>query len=245
MSDDSCCPLIELRQYTLQPGQRDVLIDLFDREFVETQEATGMCLVGQFRDVERPDRFVWIRGFPDMPARATSLQAFYGGPVWAAHREAANATMIDSDDVLLLRPATAKSAFARNDSARVPVDASERPASRIVATIFHFTTPVDAAFARFFEAEIEPALSAAGAQPLAQFVTESSENTFPRLPVRTGENVFVSFARFADEAALAAFDARLASSPRWNEQLQPALAGRLKAAPERLVLTPTARSRLR
>ena len=138
MSDDSCCPLIELRQYTLQPGQRDVLIDLFDREFVETQEATGMCLVGQFRDVERPDRFVWIRGFPDMPARATSLQAFYGGPVWAAHREAANATMIDSDDVLLLRPATAKSAFARNDSARAPVDASERPASRIVATIFHF-----------------------------------------------------------------------------------------------------------
>ncbi len=74
MSDDSCCPVIELRQYTLQPGQRDVLIDLFDREFVETQEAIGMRLVGQFRDVERPDRFVWIRGFPDMP-RARNFAA--------------------------------------------------------------------------------------------------------------------------------------------------------------------------
>ena len=112
MSDDSCCPVIELRQYTLQPGQRDVLIELFEREFVESQEAIGMRLVGQFRDVERPDRFVWIRGFPDMRSRAESLQAFYGGPVWAAHRDAANATMIDSDNVLLLRPATASAAFA-------------------------------------------------------------------------------------------------------------------------------------
>ena len=58
-----CCPVIELRQYT-PPGQRDVLIDLFDRHFVESQEAAGMTIVGQFRDRRRPDRFVWIRGFP-------------------------------------------------------------------------------------------------------------------------------------------------------------------------------------
>ena len=38
----TCCPVVELRQYTLHPGQRDVLIDLFDREFVESQEALGM-----------------------------------------------------------------------------------------------------------------------------------------------------------------------------------------------------------
>jgi hypothetical protein len=37
-----------------------------------------------------------------MEARRASLQAFYGGPVWRAHRDAANATMIDSDNVLLL-----------------------------------------------------------------------------------------------------------------------------------------------
>ena len=30
--------VIELRQYTLQPHKRDVLIDPFDREFVETQD---------------------------------------------------------------------------------------------------------------------------------------------------------------------------------------------------------------
>ena len=49
--------------------------------------------------------FVWLRGFDGMEARKDALTAFYDGPVWAAHRDAANATMIDSDDVLLLKPA--------------------------------------------------------------------------------------------------------------------------------------------
>jgi len=48
----TCCPVLELRQYTLHPVKRDVLIDLFEREFVERQEALGMKLVGQFRDAE-------------------------------------------------------------------------------------------------------------------------------------------------------------------------------------------------
>lgn len=38
-----------------------------------------------------------------MAERARALHAFYYGPVWQAHREAANATMLDKDDVLLLR----------------------------------------------------------------------------------------------------------------------------------------------
>src|SRR5829696_7935028 len=58
-----CCSVLELRQYTLHPGKRDVLIELFEREFVESQEALGMQLVGQFRDADDPDRFVWLRGF--------------------------------------------------------------------------------------------------------------------------------------------------------------------------------------
>ena len=63
-------------------------------------------MLGQFRDLDDADRFVWLRGFESMAARPAALGAFYDGPVWKAHREAANATMIDSDDVLLLQPAT-------------------------------------------------------------------------------------------------------------------------------------------
>ena len=106
--------LIELRQYLLHAGQRDTLIDLFDREFVETQEAVGMDVLGQFRDPQRPDYFVWFRGFPDMTARHESLTAFYEGPVWARHRDVANATMIDSDNVMLLRAGHAVTTLSRH-----------------------------------------------------------------------------------------------------------------------------------
>jgi hypothetical protein len=116
---ERCCPVIELRQYTLRPGRREVLIDLFDREFVETQEASGMTIVAQFRDIDRPDVFTWIRGFPDMPSRAKALESFYFGPVWARHREAANATMISSDNVRLMHPARSGSGFAIGDRAFV------------------------------------------------------------------------------------------------------------------------------
>ena len=98
--------VVELRRYTLHPGARDTLVELFDRAFVESQEALGIELIGQFRDLDRDDRFVWLRGFTDMTSREQALGAFYGGPVWAEHRDAANATMIDSDDVYLLRPVT-------------------------------------------------------------------------------------------------------------------------------------------
>src|SRR5258707_11972609 len=74
-----CCPIVELRQYTLHPEKRDALIDLFEREFIETQEAVGIQVIGQFRDVDDPNRFVWLRGFRDMASRAKALQDFYGG----------------------------------------------------------------------------------------------------------------------------------------------------------------------
>jgi hypothetical protein len=239
-----CCAVIELRQYTLHPGKRDVLIDLFEREFVESQEADGIELVGTFRDLDKPDRFVWIRGFPDMPSRAKSLQAFYFGPVWQAHREAANTTMIDSDNVLLLRPAGNDTGFAKPATARAPIGTATRPHSRVLATIYYFGAPVDEGFHQFFDREISPALVDAGLAPIARLETEPAENTFPRLPVRAGEHVFVWFARFDDDDALRAAEARLDASPRWTS-LKPKLEGMLKSPPERLVLEPTARSDLR
>jgi hypothetical protein len=96
--------VLELRRYTLHPGRRDELISLFEREFVEPQEALGAHLFGLFRVPSSPDQFVWLRGFRSLAARADALSEFYSGPVWRAHRDAANATMVDSDDVHLLRP---------------------------------------------------------------------------------------------------------------------------------------------
>ena len=74
--------VVELRQYTLHPGRRDELIELFEREFIEPQEACGIRVLGQFRDLDDPDRFVWMRGFRDMAARAGALPRSTAGPVW-------------------------------------------------------------------------------------------------------------------------------------------------------------------
>src|SRR5262245_57858858 len=143
-ADVHCCAVVELRQYTLKPQQRDVLIKLFDHEFVESQEALGITVIGQFRDRGNADRFVWLRGFPDMVSRQESLAAFYDGPVWAAHRTEANNTMIDSDNVLLLKPARPELAF-RLDQNPAGATAGERdgPAT-VLAAIYEMPQAVDA-----------------------------------------------------------------------------------------------------
>ena len=236
-----CCPVVELRRYRLHPGQRDVLIDLFERELVETQEAAGMMLIAQFRDLDDPDVFTWLRGFRDMGARAASLGAFYGGPAWRAYRDAANATMVSSDDVRLLRPARPGSGIPLVE--RPGPGASTAPASLVAVTVYTLRAGSASGFARFFAREVEPLLVASGARPVAIFETEPSTNTFPRLPVREGEHAFVWLARFDDVAAHERFVAALAADPRWTGEVRPALARWLAAPVEVWRLAPTARSR--
>jgi len=238
MKTSSCCPILELRQYTLHPGMRDVLIELFEREFIESQEALGMTLVGQFRDLDHPDRFVWLRGFPDMTTRAQALEKFYGGPIWKAHREAANATMIDSDNVLLLRPARPTSGFAMERAERQPLGAIEKPRGLVVATICHLKDETGNDFVDFFERKIQSKLTRDGTSLLAYFVTEKHPNTFPALPVREKVNVFVWFSNFPDETTHA-------NSLDRTKSVANELAPRLKGPPEILKLLPTPRSRLR
>ncbi|MFI6601268.1 NIPSNAP family protein [Nonomuraea sp. NPDC050536] len=216
--------IYELRYYTLRPGARETLIELFEREFVETQEAVGSEVLGTFRDPDNPDTFPWIRRFPDMESRRMALEAFYGGPAWKAHRDAANATMLDSDNVLLLRPALVP-VDGLSRSERPPVGATEPPGSLYVATIHH----VDAGFAGQFAEHALPVLLDAGVPVVACFETEHAENTFPALPVRTDVNVFAWFARFDTVE-----DYRIPSHPVLDE------------APRQVIrLAPTVRSALR
>jgi len=99
------------------------------------------------------------------------LTCFYGGPVWKAHRDTANATMIDSDDVLLLR---------LGEGSAFPASAA---LSRYFITVYSFDAPVDEEWIARVRSEV-PALT------LLQ--TEPAENNYPRLPVRAGEHVIVA-----------------------------------------------------
>ena len=53
----------------------------------------------------------------------------------------------------------------------------------------------------FFSREIAPQVRKAGADVVGQFETAAVANTFPRLPVREREDVFVWFAAFPTTAA--------------------------------------------
>jgi hypothetical protein len=215
---DACCPIVELRQYTLLPGRRDTLVELFDRELVAGQEADGMHVIGQFRDLDDPVRFVWLRGFATMEGRRKALEAFYGGPVWKAHREAANATMVDSDDVLLLRPAgPAHAGF--------PAGAGGLLTASVCLTAGE--AELDALAARF-DREIAPALAAAGAPPLAVLRTLHADNTFPALPVRAGEHAFVWMCRFADPDRARAADELVGDVVSQRLRLDPTPGSRLR-----------------
>jgi hypothetical protein len=153
--------------------------------------------------------------------------------------------MVDVSDVLLLKPARPGSGLRVDPTDRPAASAGASPGGLVVATVYHFAEPVDPRFVEFFELSLAPALEEAGAALGGLFVTEPGENTFPRLPVRQGENVFVWLASFADEAAYAAFRARLDDDARWPSGLLPALTSWLSGPPQVLELVPTRRSLLR
>ena len=164
--------VVELRQYLLKPGRTDDLIEVFDRELVETQEACGMRVIGQFRDLDRSDWFVWLRVFADMESRRRALTDFYDGPVWKEHGPAAVDTMIDSDDVLLLQPRVLDLPEQR--------PGADEPSSELTITVY----------------DGGPADTADGT-PLALLHTLRAENTFARLPIREDADVTVRIDRAA------------------------------------------------
>ncbi|WP_067269328.1 NIPSNAP family protein [Mitsuaria sp. 7] len=239
MADDH--PVYELRQYKIVKGERERFMRLFDAAFVESQEAVGMRMYGQFADLDDPDRFVWIRGFDDMAARERMLGEFYFGPVWQAHRDEANPLLIDNDNVLLLRSPREAPHPARIDAAREAGDFRRGASSGLV--VLHLCAlwkdPADPedGFVRFFEQEVAPVIEAAGLPVIGSFVPERSPNNFPRLPVREGEKLFVWMTRAADADDWAIRWSACRHSPAWRA-LEPRWRDAQERAPQILRLRP-------
>jgi hypothetical protein len=234
MSDET---VVELRQYTLRKGQRDTLINLFEERFLEPQNALGVHVLGTFRDLDDPDRFVWIRGFRDMATRQQSLERFYGGPIWHANREAAIATMLDSDNVLLLRPASEDYGFQG-------VTVAHDPSHIIGARIYYLDTTDPEQFTAFFARSLMPRLIEMGVHPIARLITHGAANNF-RLPVREHDRVYVWFARWNSVKEEEDFSARWSALSGWRDDAPESVLPALMHKPERLRLSPTARSALR
>lgn len=236
--------ITELRRYRLYPEKREELISLFDREFVEPQEEAGIHVAGQFRDIDHPDAFVWLREFANMDARAAALEAFYGGPVWSGHRAQANATMRNSDNVLLLKPWTTDTALPASKGRRPAPGAIAVPCSLFVCSICYLKPSGEKAFGDFFEQKIKPELLEAGAEIVGVMVSAHTPNTWPRLPVRESENVFIWLTRFSSVGGYSIYTGRLAQSCIWRDVIVPELDMLLWRPIEISRLSPTSRSEL-
>lgn len=243
MSGKTYSPILELRMYTLRKDRRDEMIELFDRELIEPREDVGIQIIGQFRDVDNPKRWTWLQGFDDMQSRAEALNTFYTSPAWKANTKAANATIVDSGNVLLLHPARPDSGFKLKTGKRPPRDSTTPQAGFVSATIYYFDEPVSERFIEYFEESVRPILKKCGAKLLGYFVTEESPNSYPRLAIREGEHVFVWLAGFPESEAHERWMRQLKESKAWGE-VQTSIKKLIIKEPETMRLTPTPRSRL-
>jgi hypothetical protein len=159
--------------------------------------------------------------------------------VWREHRVKTNALFPgESDNVLLLRPLNADTGVTVLPAVD-PVDEPHGAHGVVVAQIFAvkkgdeegFAQKAQAAFARYGEANVHPA---------GVLVTLDVPNNFPQLPVRTDGPFLVWLGVVENDEALRHFQPLAAQAEK-----SLAATGMLRGTPERLVLDPTPRSRLR
>ncbi len=241
--------VIELRNYLIRDNMTRDFIRFFEEHFLFSQREEGMHVLGQFEVVEAPSRFVWIRGFQDMGARLRGLTGFYGGPFWQARRADANAMILDSDDVHLLRPLGPGRALtgglALEDLASEAPGAVP-PHTGLVAADFHRAKPgaLDR-LVELFEQRMRPALLGEGHQLLGHFVAELTPNDYPRLPVIQDPTLLLVLSAYRDAEHLAALRAWWPNGDPWGA----ALGGKSRAPLATDVVTmrlrPTARSLIR
>jgi hypothetical protein len=118
--------------------------------------------------------------------------------------------MLETNDVLLLRPARPELAFRLDDATRA-TRSDGRDAVTVLAGVYQMPQPVDAQTVARFERQVAPLLQGHGVRLEGVFITEPSPNTFTKLPVREGEHVLVWFGTIArDQLAQSPVD-RLAS----------------------------------
>ena len=173
--------IIDLRNYTLTPNTRDKFIERCETLLFPEQKRLGATILGIFRDANNPNGIVWLRAMPDMAERKRILTAFYSnGEVWKANRREVNSWIVDSSNVLLVKPVS-DLITAKTDISIVAMYTCLRQKP------FNVAEELD---------DVSGAISDVGGRLLVKLETDPSENNYPLHPIRTGEFGFVLFATF-------------------------------------------------
>lgn len=225
-------PVIEFRRYTTVEGGQAAFSRYFETLFPEAFQQLGAMALGQFTERGTPNSFLWMRGFTSWEQRAVVNAAFYYGPVWKEHKATLNGLMTDSDNVLLLRPLHPGSGVPVMPAVD-PVLEPDGAQGDLVAIL---CTVRPGQVERFAELAA-PAFAAwrdAGWSDVGTLVTLDMPNNFPQLPVR-GDGPHLVWLGSAAPG----------SQPQDLHALTAAARDLLREAPERILLRPTHRSRLR
>ena len=97
--------IVEVRSYRIKPGKRDEFIEFFETRSVPALQSHGMKVIGPLIDLENPNKFVFLRGFPSMEDLHRMKEEFYEGKLWKEELEAIAMPMLESYDVMLCETA--------------------------------------------------------------------------------------------------------------------------------------------
>ena len=71
--------IVEVRSYRIKPGRRDEFIEFFESRSIPALQSHGMKVIGPLIDLENPNKFVFLRGFPSMDDLHRMKKEFYEG----------------------------------------------------------------------------------------------------------------------------------------------------------------------
>jgi hypothetical protein len=121
-----------------------------------------------------------------MRTRIKFLNDFYiNSPAWKEHGKGANEMMINSDNVYLLKPLN-KNVLLKTDKTFTVID-------------FYICNSTIEKVIKLFDTEYIPFLKTINVDDISFWISEMTENDFPRLPVFQDKNLLVAITNFQDK----------------------------------------------
>jgi hypothetical protein len=190
--------VIELRNYLVRQGRRDEFINLFEENFVHSQNTLGGYILGQYRIKGAVDNFFWIRGFKDMSARYKFLNDFYfGSLIWKQHKSEANSMLLNNDNVYLLKPLNLKDS---SNDAESSFNTNWFGQEKGVAVVDFYTSNTKREkLIEFVRKKYSAILNASKIENASFWTSETNPNEFTGLPVFQDKNLLVQITFYKNE----------------------------------------------
>ena len=228
--------VLELRNYLLRPGHRDEFITGFETKIIDTLNARGNLVLGQFTVKGSPDNFFWIRGFKDMQTRLTCLKGFYSSEYWSKHVYIPQAHVINYNNVYLLKPVDILT--GKKDSINFNFDWFGKQKGIVVVELIIANERLSQLL-NFMGSKFDPIVRSAGTINMSYWISELTPNDYPDLPAFQDKNLLVCISFYQSEVEYNTISQKLQSS--LTDDLKFEMLGYITTKTS-LILYPTAKS---